>query len=91
GDRVERSFCQDITPPLHSRLLSLRLHLRERAYGQSPPHLDPEETDEGREMKRLSAHLMDGGVHEAAMSKLVWVNVICRFKFEPDKQIISKT
>ncbi|CAK6969349.1 Hypothetical predicted protein [Scomber scombrus] len=50
-------FCQDITPPLHSRLLTEVTSEGERgAYGPSPPHLNPEETDEEGEMKRLGAH-----------------------------------
>lgn len=31
GDRAEASFCQDITPPLHSCLLSSLSHLKERS------------------------------------------------------------
>lgn len=62
GDRAERSFCQEITPPFPPWPSTLSEVASEGGehMAQSPPHLDPEETDEEWEMKRLSAHLTDG-------------------------------
>ena len=71
-----------LSPPLSEVTSEGEEHM-----ARSPPHLDPEETDEGRELKRLSAHLTDASVHEA--STLVRANVMCRFKVKPDKQKTS--
>ncbi|CAJ1057937.1 Hypothetical predicted protein [Xyrichtys novacula] len=64
GDRAESIFCQDIVPPLLSGLLSLCSR-----YGQSPPHLDPEETVEKKETQGFSSDLMDCSTHEETMSR----------------------